>query len=105
MGAIEKPGRYNFDDSMTLLDILAEAGGPSNNALIDKIVVINHSCCKDQARVFDFEKFIKKPNSALIPVLRAGDTVYIPNDKDSITKNAKKSFLDILTIAALVIGL
>ena len=42
MGAIEKPGRYTFDDSMTLLDILAEAGGPSNNALIDKIIVINN---------------------------------------------------------------
>jgi len=105
MGAIEKPGRYNFDDSMTLLDILAEAGGPSNDALIESIVVINHSCCKEQARRFNFEKFIKNPNSAKIPVLRAGDTVYIPNDKDSISKNTKESFLDILTIAALVIGL
>jgi protein involved in polysaccharide export with SLBB domain len=105
MGAIEKPGRYSFDDSMSLLDILAEAGGPSNTALIDKIVVINHSCCKEQARVFDFEKFIKNPNSANIPVLRAGDTVYIPSDKDDITANTKTWLRDILTIAALVIGL
>jgi len=105
MGAIEKPGRYNFDDSMTLLDILAEAGGPSHDALIESIVVINHSCCKEQARRFDFEKFIKNPNSSKIPVLRAGDTVYIPNDKDNITENTKESFLDILTIAALIIGL
>jgi len=105
MGAIEKPGRYSFDDSMSLLDILAEAGGPSNTALIDKIVVINHSCCKEQARVFDFEKFIKNPNSANIPVLRAGDTVYIPSEKDDITANTKTWLRDILTIAALVIGL
>jgi protein involved in polysaccharide export with SLBB domain len=105
MGAIEKPGRYSFDDSMSLLDILAEAGGPSRTALIDKIVVINHSCCKEQARVFDFDKFIKNPNSANIPVLRAGDTVYIPSDKDDITANTKSWLRDILTIAALVIGL
>ncbi|MDP4985540.1 SLBB domain-containing protein [Pseudoalteromonas tunicata] len=105
MGAIEKPGRYTFDDSMTLLDILAEAGGPSNNALIDKIIVINHSCCQEQARRFDLEKFVKKPNSANIPVLRAGDTVYIPSEKEDIAKIAKNSFLDILTIVALVVGL
>lgn len=105
MGAIEKPGRYSFDDSMSLLDIMAEAGGPSNRALIDKIVVINHSCCREQARVFDFDKFIKNPNSANIPVLRAGDTVYIPSDKDDITNNTKNWLRDILTIAALVIGL
>ena len=105
MGAIEKPGRYSFDDSMTLLDILAEAGGPSSQAMIDKIIVINHSCCKEQSRRFDLEKFVKKPNSANIPVLRAGDTVYIPSDKEDLTKVAKNSFLDVLTIVALLVGL
>ncbi|CAH9061922.1 hypothetical protein PSECIP111951_02588 [Pseudoalteromonas holothuriae] len=105
MGAIQKPGRYNFDDTMTLLDLLAEAGGPTSNALIDKIVVINHGCCKEQARVFDFEAFIKSPNSAKIPVLRVGDTLYVPEKGQDLMSQFKDNFVDFITIIALVVGL
>ena len=41
MGAIGKPGRYPFNDTMTLLDLLADAGGPTSDALPDKIVVVH----------------------------------------------------------------
>ncbi|WP_372765775.1 SLBB domain-containing protein [Pseudoalteromonas sp.] len=105
MGAIKQPGRYSFDDSMTLLDILAEAGGPTSNALISKIVVINHGCCKEQSRRFDLEKFIKQPNSANVPLLRAGDTVYIPDQGQDFAQRAKDSLVDILTIIALAVSL
>ncbi|AIY66661.1 SLBB domain-containing protein [Pseudoalteromonas piratica] len=105
MGAIKQPGRYSFDDSMTLLDVLAEAGGPTSEALISKIVVINHGCCKEQSRRFDLEKFIKQPNSANIPLLRAGDTVYIPDQGQDFTQRAKSSLLDILTVVALAVSL
>ncbi|BBN81657.1 sugar ABC transporter substrate-binding protein [Pseudoalteromonas sp. A25] len=105
MGAIQKPGRYNFDDTMNLLDLLAEAGGPTSTALIDKIVVINHGCCKEQARVFDLEKFVKNPNSTRIPVLRAGDTLYVPDKGQDLMSQFKDNFIDFITIIALVVGL
>ncbi|TMP42137.1 sugar ABC transporter substrate-binding protein [Pseudoalteromonas citrea] len=105
MGAIQKPGRYNYDDTMTLLDILAEAGGPTSSALIDKIVVVNHSCCKEQSRVFDLEAFVKNPNSVNIPVLRAGDTLYIPDKGQDLMSQFKDNFVDFITIIALVVGL
>ncbi|KPV94186.1 MULTISPECIES: SLBB domain-containing protein [unclassified Pseudoalteromonas] len=105
MGAIKQPGRYSFDDSMSLLDVLAEAGGPTSDALISKIVVINHGCCKEQSRRFDLEKFIKQPNSANIPLLRAGDTVYIPDQGQDFTQRAKNSLVDILTVIALAVSL
>ncbi|TGE85048.1 sugar ABC transporter substrate-binding protein [Pseudoalteromonas sp. KS88] len=105
MGAVQKPGRYNFDDTMSILDVLAEAGGPLNSALIDKIVVVNHSCCKEQSRVFDLEAFIKSPNSANIPVLRAGDTLYVPDKGQDLLSQFKDNFLDFITIIALVVGL
>ncbi|WP_300357822.1 SLBB domain-containing protein [uncultured Pseudoalteromonas sp.] len=105
MGAVEKPGRYSFDDTMTVLDVLAEAGGPSSSALIDKIVVVNHSCCKEQSRVFDLEEFVKNPNSAYIPVLRAGDTLYVPDKGKDLISQFKSNFLDFITVIALVVGL
>lgn len=105
MGAVQKPGRYNFDDTMSILDVLAEAGGPLNSALIDKIVVVNHSCCKEQSRVFDLEAFIKSPNSANIPVLRAGDTLYVPDKGQDLLSQFKDNFLDFITVIALLVSL
>ena len=83
LGAVNKPGRYRFDDSMTILDLLAEAGGPSNVALVEKIVVVNTSCCIDQARTFDLAEFSRTAKFSMLPVIRSGDTVYIPNKSDS----------------------
>jgi protein involved in polysaccharide export with SLBB domain len=50
LGAVGKPGRYRFGEDMTLLDLLAEAGGPTNDALQSKIIVINFGIGHEQAR-------------------------------------------------------
>lgn len=105
MGAVNRPGRYTFDDSMTLLDLIAEAGGPKETALIDKIVVVNHACCADQARTFDLDKFIKRPDAYNIPVLRAGDTVYVPDKSSDRFSSFWKDTLDVLAVVAIVAGL
>jgi protein involved in polysaccharide export with SLBB domain len=83
IGAIGKPGRYEFNDEMTLLDLLAEAGGPTNSAYLEKIVVVNRSCCGEQSKTFDLVGFAKNPDFDQIPTLRAGDTVYIPDVSQS----------------------
>jgi protein involved in polysaccharide export with SLBB domain len=51
LGSVGKPGRYQWHDGMSLLDLLAEAGGPTAQALQDRILVVNLSCCTQQARV------------------------------------------------------
>ena len=40
-----------------------------------------------------------------IPVLRAGDTVYIPDQGQDFGQRAKSSVVDFLTILALAVGL
>lgn len=105
MGAVNRPGRYTFDDSMTLLDLIAEAGGPKETAMINKIVVVNHACCTDQARTFNLERFIKKPDAYDIPVLRAGDTVFIPDKSSDSFSAFWKDTLDVLAVVGIVAGL
>ncbi|GEA10951.1 SLBB domain-containing protein [Alteromonas sp. KUL49] len=105
IGAVNRPGRYTFNDSMTLLDLIAEAGGPLNTAMIDKIVVVNHTCCADQARTFDLDKFMKRPDAYTIPVLRAGDTVFIPDQSSDSFANFWKDTLDVLAVVGIVAGL
>ncbi|NJI21578.1 sugar ABC transporter substrate-binding protein [Aeromonas veronii] len=107
LGAIARPGRYRFDSSMTLLDLLAEAGGPTSSAYIKKIVVINMATSGqgDQARSFDLDGFAKEPDFSQLPVLRAGDTVFIPDSKSSnwaIFMDGMRDILTTISVVALV---
>jgi protein involved in polysaccharide export with SLBB domain len=87
LGAVNKPGRYAFTDEMTILDLLAEAGGPSAAAMQDKIVVVNLCCCKDQAKSFDLIGFAKTGDVTMLPLVQPGDTVYVPDQsQDPWTK-------------------
>ncbi|WP_028118051.1 SLBB domain-containing protein [Ferrimonas senticii] len=103
MGSVHKPGRYSFDQSMNLLDLLAEAGGPLDNAYIEKIIVVQHSCCEPQARVFNLKRFVTRPNYAEIPLLRPGDTVYVPDESQSNWHVFINGVRDTLSIVALVL--
>ncbi len=106
LGSVARPGRYRFNDSMTLLDLLAEAGGPTPDAYQEKIVVINFTRDdQDRARTFNLVQFAKTGNFRDIPVLRAGDTVYIPNISQSDFRmliDGVKDVVSVLSVFALI---
>jgi len=103
LGAINKPGRYVFNDTMTVLDLLAEAGGPTEGAYLEKISVVNMSCCQDQARTFDLIEFSKTASVFNLPVIRAGDTIYIPDRRDSLAEKLRTGLKDVLQVATTII--
>ncbi|WP_299692507.1 SLBB domain-containing protein [uncultured Vibrio sp.] len=103
LGAIKNPGRYVFNDNMTILDILAEAAGPTDNAYVEKITIVNMSCCQGQARTFDLVEFSKTANIYNLPVLRAGDTIYIPDRRESFIEKARVGLDDILRITTTIL--
>ena len=108
LGAVTSSGRYDFINEMTILDLLAEAGGPTKTAYIEKIIIVNTSCCKNQAYTFDLMEFMKKPDASRLPVLRAGDTVYVPDTAMSywsMFMDAIKNSLSVLSLLTIVKGL
>ncbi len=105
MGAIGRPGRYPFNDSVTLLDLLAEAGGPTPDAMQDKIVVVQLAGQRKRAEVFNLMDFVKTGDLARVPLVRAGDLVYIPRQAESAWRKALDELRDgasLLSIVALV---
>lgn len=102
LGAVAKPGRYRFAGDMTLLDLLAEAGGPTNEAYQQKIVVVNLGCCREQARLFNLVEFARTGDITKLPVVQAGDTVYVPNINQSDWKIFTDAMQNILPIVALI---
>jgi protein involved in polysaccharide export with SLBB domain len=101
LGAINKPGRYQFSDDMSLLDLLAEAGGPNGDALQEKILVINMSSGQAQARVFDLLGFAKTGDINRLPVVRAGDVVYVPNKSQDEWRQFRDEAKDLIQAASL----
>ncbi|WP_443088771.1 SLBB domain-containing protein [Vibrio sp. SCSIO 43137] len=102
-GAVNKPGRYVFNDTMTILDLLAEAGGPTDSAYLEKISVVNMSCCQNQARSFDLIAFSKSANVYNLPVIRTGDTIFIPDRRDSIAEKIRLGLKDIVQLATTIV--
>ncbi|AWB00557.1 sugar ABC transporter substrate-binding protein [Vibrio harveyi] len=103
LGEVHAPGRYVFNDNMTILDLLAEAGGPSDSAYVEKISVVNMSCCQGQARVFNLVEFSKTANIYDQPVIRAGDTIYVPHKDESFAEKARAGLRDLLQITTTIV--
>lgn len=103
LGEVHAPGRYVFNDNMTILDLLAEAGGPSDSAYVEKISVVNMSCCQGQARVFNLVEFSKTANIYDLPVIRAGDTIYVPHKDESFSEKARAGLRDLLQITTTIV--
>jgi protein involved in polysaccharide export with SLBB domain len=108
LGAVGRPGRYIFNDEMSILDLLAQAGGPNATAWNEAIVVVNLSCCRDQARTFDLAAFARTGDASLLPVVRPGDTIYVPDKSQEPFQRFMDGVVDvtrILSIVALVIAI
>lgn len=100
IGAVAKPGRYTFSGRMTILDLLAEAGGPTDAALQERIVVVNMGK-EVKAFHFDLERFVRSGDYSKLPVVRPGDTIYVP-DK---TQSHRARFMEGVRDAAQIVGL
>lgn len=104
IGAVAKPGRYKFTDRMSILDLLAEAGGPNEAALQDRIIVVNIGK-EAKASYFDLISFSRTADYSKLPVVRNGDTVYVPDQSQSHWNRFMTGVRDTSQIVALVAAL
>ena len=105
LGAVANPGRYTFDDDMTILDLLAEAGGPTGAAWQESIVVANLVDGEPRAQSFDLVAFARSGDFSRLPVVRAGDTIYVPNIEQSdwhIFMSGVRDVVSLISIVALI---
>ena len=103
MGAVNKPGRYSFTDQMSVLDLLAEAGGPTEIAYIEKIMIVNTTCCSDEGRIFNLHDYVSSPSQNKLPILRPGDTVYVPDKEHSSQARWRQGLMDAVSVVSLIL--
>jgi polysaccharide export outer membrane protein len=77
MGQVTKPGAYEFTPDMSLLDALAQAGGPNDNGQPDRIVLARPS--QHLRQVINLHTLIKG-NGEYNFALKQGDIIYVPKN-------------------------
>jgi protein involved in polysaccharide export with SLBB domain len=85
-GAIQKPGVYHAEPTMTVRDVLLEAGGPTMTGRTDRVELIRDGTVI-QARLRQDVPIVESP-------IRSGDQLYVP----------ERSWLSRNTNAAVGIG-
>ena len=75
---MRQPGRFAFQNRVSVLDALAQAGGLTEFAAGSKIVIFRTYMGKDEKLDFDFDRLVKaRDTSAWVPVL-PGDIILVP---------------------------
>lgn len=78
LGEVRQPGRFEFQNRVSVLDALAQAGGLTEFAASSKIVIFRTYQGKDQKLDFDFDRLVKADDtSAWVPVY-PGDVILVP---------------------------
>jgi len=98
LGAVAEPGHYRYSEFMTILDLLAAAGGPTSTALQSRILVVNMSEHEPQASYFNLLKFAKTADTSRLPVIRPGDTIYVPEESEEDLQKAADTMRNIMAI-------
>ena len=98
LGAVAEPGHYRYSEFMTILDLLAAAGGPTSTALRSRILVVNMSEHEPQASYFNLLKFAKTADISRLPVIRPGDTIYVPEESEGDLQKAADTMRNIMAI-------
>ena len=75
---------------------------PNRGALVERITVVNFSCCAHQSTTFNLKDFAKTADFDKLPVLREGDTVYIPDAQDSNLARGRQLINDVFQLSSII---
>jgi polysaccharide export outer membrane protein len=78
LGEVRNPGRFEFKNSATVLDALALAGGLTEFAAADDIIILRNQPDGIRRIPFKYKQLVKKPDSNVELVVYPGDTVLVP---------------------------
>ncbi len=74
LGEVNAPGYYHVTEEENLSGILALAGGPTSDALLDELYLIRD----DKEFELDFETIMEEGNTAGDIGLQSGDQIFVP---------------------------
>jgi hypothetical protein len=77
-GEVKEPGTLQVPDNIDLISLLSFAGGPTENAKLDRVKLIRSFSPEKEVKIINVEKYLKKGNHDQVPIIKPGDTVVVP---------------------------
>lgn len=78
LGQVIKPGEYPVPRNSTVQGAIAQAGGLTPRAQIDRVKLIRQNGEQKETILVDFERFFIEGNPELLPKLEEGDVIVVP---------------------------
>ncbi len=81
-GEVKSPGKYSFEVMPNLWEILLEAGGPTESAMLGDVAIVRRA---EGGKVYkaDVASAIEKGELDTLPKIRPGDTVHVPSVEEA----------------------
>ena len=95
IGAVMKPGTFDTEKPLPLIEVLAKAGGLSVSAIPEEISVLEYS--KDgnyQWTQINFTSFLRNEDLNANPIIELGNTVFVPGEP--IEKELKPFYVNVV---------
>lgn len=83
-GEVNAPGSFSFKADTSLVDILMRSGGVTRYASVEQIRIISDNT----PTLFNLKKYLDSGDSALLPILKPGSTVFVPKQEEEIKAGA-----------------
>ena len=113
MGEVQKPGKYLVRDDTNLIELLSEAGGPTEYSNLSNVTITHmepalpangqggtdHIQGKRIIR-YNVKKYLREERAAAAPILEPGDVILVPKNKWSTWRNVATVARDISVIAS-----
>jgi len=78
-GEVYRPGKYSFEQIPNLWEVIREAGGPRERAMLSDITVIHAAADGGQKISINLAQALDEGDFSKLPQLKPGDTVMVPS--------------------------
>jgi protein involved in polysaccharide export with SLBB domain len=115
IGQVQKPGHYRVADSTNLIELLSEAGGPTEYSNLGNVTIAHvqlqsnlpadgqnvatHNMRKRISK-YDINKYLKEDYVLPPPTLEPGDLVLVPKNRWSTWRNTATILRDVSVVAS-----
>jgi protein involved in polysaccharide export with SLBB domain len=79
LGAVTSPGSYEILFQTSLLDAIFLAGGPKDDANLNKVIIVSAAGERSQQISINIKHLLKSKKLTLVPSVQPGDVIYVPN--------------------------
>jgi hypothetical protein len=102
-GQVEKPGKYKVPDGTDVVSLISYAGGPNEYASLGNVKLSRPSPGGGEYVDVDVNRYMENPETGTVPILKPGDTVYVPKNSKYTWKTVVETVAQIAVITSTTI--